>query len=124
MNKTNKKYLIIISLIILIDQFIKYLFPFKTRNYGAAFDILENFRFSLIIVSILSLILFIYLFFNSKENKLGLSLLIAGALSNLIDRIFLGYVIDYLPFFGLFTFNLGDFANVLGVIILIYNLWR
>jgi signal peptidase II len=114
-----KKYAYLTFFIVLTDAALKFLLPNKTRNYGAAFDILENYRISLIIVSLLALILFIYLFFKSQENKLGLSLLIAGTLSNLLDRLFLGYVVDFIPFFGLFTFNLGDLSNVLGVIILI-----
>ena len=117
-----KKYAFLIFSIVIIDSVLKFLLP-KTKNYGAAFDILENYTISLIIISLLALAMFIYLFFNNKENRLGLSFLIAGTLSNLVDRLFLGYVVDYIPFFGLFTFNLGDFANVLGVILIILKLW-
>jgi len=114
-----KKYFLIAIFIVLIDQFLKYFFPYKVKNYGASFNLLENYKLILISISILAIILFLFLFFKTKENKLGLSFLISGTFSNLIDRIFLGYVIDYIPFFNLFTFNLADLSNTIGVLILI-----
>ena len=53
-----------------------------------------------------------------------MSLLISGTTSNLIDRLFLGYVIDYIPFLYLFTFNLADLVNSIGIILLITKLWK
>jgi len=122
MNK--RKYLLLIALIIGIDQFMKYILPFKVRNYGASFDILENQNILLISISLIAFLLFLYLFLRTKENKFALSLLIAGTISNLTDRIVLGYIVDYIPLPYLFTFNLADMANFIGVLILIKTLWK
>jgi lipoprotein signal peptidase len=124
MNKINKKYLAIIIFIITIDQLFKYFMPFKIRNYGASFDILKDQNILLISISLTALILFLYLFLRTKENKFSLSLLIAGTASNLTDRILLGYIIDYIPLPYLFTFNIADLANFIGVLILIKTLWK
>lgn len=117
-----RKYLFITLLIIILDQILKNLLPYKIKNYGAAFNLLENYSIFLILISFLALVLFVYLFFKTKYNELAFALLISGTISNLIDRLFWGYVIDYIPFFGLFTFNLADLANTIGVILLLKNL--
>lgn len=75
-------------------------------------------------------ILLIYIIRNSsKLNKIisiALSLVLAGGISNLIDRLFRGYVIDYIDINNLFKFpifNIADIFVVLGIaIIIIYIL--
>jgi len=97
------------------------------RNRGAAFGILKNQIDLFIITSIVAIIL-IYL--NLRENKhrklytVSLSLILAGALGNLIDRLFLGYVIDFLDFLIWPVFNLADSAITIGVILLGYSILR
>ncbi|MBI2672416.1 signal peptidase II [Candidatus Woesearchaeota archaeon] len=122
MNK--RKYLLLTAFIIAIDQIFKYFMPFKVRNYGASFDILKNQNILLVLISLIALLLFLYLFLKTKENKLALSLLIGGTASNLADRILLGYIVDYIPLPYLFTFNIADLANFIGVLILIKTLWK
>ena len=55
-------------------------------------------------------------------------LLFGGILGNLIDRIFRGFVIDYLDFtffnYHFPVFNLADICIVLGVIIVIFTVWK
>ncbi len=118
-----KKELIIIFLIILIDQFLKRSLNHILRNYGASFNILEGYKLILIIISLIALIIFIYLFIKEKD-KIPFSLLIAGTTSNLIDRLLLGYVVDYINLFNLFNFNLADLSNTIGIIILILKTWK
>lgn len=142
-----KKYIIIsllITLLILIDQGIK-LLVLKTivnnpviiinnflkfiyvKNTGAAFGFLGN---NTNILVILTVMLLYYLIneirrnIDSKVSVLSLSLIISGAIGNLIDRIFRGYVIDYISF-TLFkremaVFNLADTFITIGVILLMY----
>ena len=58
--------------------------------------------------------------FDDKA-KLGLSLILAGGIGNVIDRIFRGYVIDYIDISKLFNypvFNFADICIVVGVILI------
>lgn len=45
----------------------------------------------------------------------GEALVLAGGISNLVDRILWGQVVDYIPFFGWSVFNVADGLLVLGV---------
>ena len=60
---------------------------------------------------------------SSKENslgKIGILLVISGAIGNLIDRVRLGFVVDYLDFHIIwsYVFNLADCFVVVGTILL------
>lgn len=97
----------------------------KVYNYGASWNILSGFRWLLIIVSIIVLIILFYYenkFKINKRNILAFSLLYSGIIGNLLDRIFNGYVIDFLDFilFGYDypVFNFADICIVLGIILL------
>lgn len=99
------------------------------QNHGAAFSILGGHTWLLIILAIILLIIFIYLIVAKKaqsfSNMLALSLIIAGGVGNLIDRIFRGgAVVDYIdltfwPLDGFAIFNLADCMVVIGTVILI-----
>jgi signal peptidase II len=60
----------------------------------------------------------------NRLDALGLSLVLGGALGNLVDRVRLGYVIDYADLhFGAFrpflVFNIADAAITIGVLVLL-----
>ncbi|MFW5979847.1 MAG: signal peptidase II [Bacillota bacterium] len=98
------------------------------QNTGAAFGILKG-KLGFFIVLTLSIIVAIWLYriFFLKENlwfDISLGLIIGGAIGNLIDRIRLGYVIDYIDFQIWPVFNLADTAIVIGAGFLIYYLWK
>ena len=61
-------------------------------------------------------------------SRLSLSLIIGGAVGNILDRLFRGYVIDFLDFYvGNFHwpfFNLADSCITVGVILLLFDLLR
>ena len=97
------------------------------QNTGAAWSILDGNRLFLIITSILALIV-IYLFFIKKQELKKIEhviygILIGGILGNLFDRIFRGFVVDYLSFniFGypFPIFNLADIFIVCSVFIIL-----
>lgn len=97
------------------------------ENYGAAWSIFSNRGEFLIIVSLLALfviIRYMYSFRKNKRNNLAFGFIIGGIFGNLIDRIFLGYVRDFLSFriFGYDypVFNFADVFIVLGVFLLIF----
>ncbi|MFH1210084.1 MAG: signal peptidase II [archaeon] len=115
--------IILIIVLILLDQLTKH-FLTTTINYGAAFSILQNQRIFLIIISIIVLGFCIYYFIKDKDKKqrIALSLIISGTSSNLIDRIFLGYVRDFIDLKIWPVFNVADSLNCIGVLLLIYFL--
>jgi len=89
------------------------------RNTGAAFGILAKYPYLLAIISIL-VIIAIVIFQKAIEEQgrmsmYGYSLVMGGALGNLIDRIYYGSVIDFLDFRIWPVFNLADTFICIGV---------
>ena len=92
------------------------------RNTGGAFGIMRNSTNLFIVISVIVIIFIIYFLFEEK-NKDALilvfsALVLGGALSNLIDRIRLGYVIDFLDFLVWPVFNIADAAISVGMVML------
>jgi len=94
------------------------------RNAGAAWGILQNRRYIFITLTTIFSLIMIYILFKSKDKllKLALSLVLGGAVGNLIDRVIKGSVADFLDFyFGAYhfpTFNIADSFIVIGTIVL------
>ena len=97
------------------------------KNQGIAFGFLVNQR---VLVFLLVIIIFVLLLaiYHAHQNKVlplvaGWGLIITGAISNLIDRLKFGFVVDYIDVSFFTVFNLADAAITFGVvIILIFNL--
>ena len=90
----------IIIFCVLLEFFARNFFDLKTSyNPGVAFGlVISSPGFTLWLSIIALIIIFVILFFTKKKfMRLGLSLMAGGALSNLLERIFLGYVIDWVP---------------------------
>jgi signal peptidase II len=97
-------------------------------NTGAAFGLFRNGSLFFVIVAVVVSVV-IVLYYRHLEDgqwlvRLSLGLQLAGALGNLIDRIRVGYVIDFLDFRVWPVFNLADASIVCGVILLAYLLLR
>lgn len=101
------------------------------ENTGSAFSMFANQSWGIYFLSVVSVIMGLGIFIlmiialknNMKLIALAFCLLSSGAIGNLIDRISLRYVIDFLRFdFGSYTFpifNIADICAVLGTILLI-----
>ena len=97
-------------------------------NSGAAFGILQNKKtFFIIITSIVVISISFFLFKNShnlnKLMKVSLVMLIGGAIGNLIDRIRLSYVIDFISIklgksYDFPVFNIADMFIVIGTFLI------
>ncbi len=103
----------------------------KVYNTGASWNILANSRFVLIIISIVFLIFLIIYQKNFKDNlrnTFAFSLVYGGIIGNLINRLFNGYVIDFLDFiiFGYDypVFNLADICIILGMLLLVIAIFK
>jgi signal peptidase II len=97
-------------------------------NTGAAFGLFQNgslvFAIVAIVVSVVIVMYYRHLPDGQWLVRLSLGLQLAGALGNLIDRVRVGQVIDFLDFQVWPVFNLADASIVCGVILLAYLLLR
>ena len=87
------------------------------KNNGAAFSILSGNVIFLVIITLLALLLIYFIFLKkkniSKFETICYGMLLGGIIGNLIDRIRLGYVIDYLDFnFGSYNYPVFNFADI------------
>jgi signal peptidase II len=101
----------------------KVLYLTLVHNRGAAFGILKNqVPFFIFTSSIAIILIIVSLKRNKRIYNISLSLILAGALGNLTDRLFLGYVVDFIDFRIWPVFNLADSAITIGAILLGYSL--
>lgn len=98
------------------------------RNPGAAFGVFayQTTFFILMTVLVIMFILVAYRRVPSGRRlvKLSMALIVGGALGNLIDRMRYGLVVDFLDFRIWPVFNLADSAIVIGVSLLLLDIWR
>lgn len=102
-----------------------------TYNHGVTFGMLKaysNLQFYILSGAIIAVIFLVFVWWLKSENYWQLyatTLIIAGALGNLCDRIRLRAVVDFLDFhingWHWYAFNIADSAIVCGVIVLIFE---
>lgn len=130
-------YFLIAGILVLSDQLIKWLVTSQLtlnqsvpvlqdifhityiQNNGAAFSILQGKQPFLIGITMVFIIVLLVLIWRNKKNGhwsflVSLTLITAGGIGNLIDRIFLGSVVDFLDFRFFPIFNLADICVVCG----------
>ena len=94
------------------------------ENTGAAFGMLQGNTWFLILTSVLVSAAVAYLIWKAKPGnryaKLSLALILGGAMGNLVDRVLLGYVVDFLDFRIWPVFNIADSCVVAGAVLLGY----
>lgn len=150
-----KKYLsiTIITFVFIIDMFSKYLITkyiqlhdtktifsmlnlFHVHNYGAIFSLFYNengwqrWLLSIISCFIISRIIKVIkqLKIHEKNKIIALSLIIGGAIGNLIDRVYYGFIIDFIDLhinnWHFATFNIADCSIFFGIIIFLKNYYK
>jgi len=88
-----------------------------SKNIGASFGILQGKTTFLIWFSVLVLIGIVWYLRKTPAKMVPFVALIAGgAVSNLIDRVNMGYVVDYVNFWYIPTFNVADLAIIIGTV--------
>ena len=141
--KNNKlKCMIIVLIFAIIDQVLKHIIekniqilPIEimknlltiqyVQNFGIAFGLGIERKILLITVNLIIIIgIAVYLFHKidviSSKNNFFLSIIIAGGIGNLIDRICRGYVVDYIDIIPKLNFPVFNFADIIIVIGIIY----
>ena len=145
--KDKLKYTAVIIILFLIDRLFKVLVVnylkgtvtlipnllslVYVKNIGAAFSLMEGKTTLLAILSLLAFLV-IYKELITKNNthltNLSYILILGGILGNFYDRLVLSYVIDYISvIIGNYYFPIFNFADmliVIGVLLLIYELWK
>lgn len=116
-------------LIFSVDQVLKFYalkgnWPLLKNHDSFAFGLLPSYGFIPIILY--SLGSYFLLRRMTKTHKILdtfiASFFVAGSLSNSVDRIFRGYVVDYIPFGNLTMFNLGDVSIIASLSLLSYDI--
>ena len=136
---------IVATLIFFADFFVKSQlrsqFPFRSTpviknifhitlvfNRGAAFGIFQKSSTFLIYAGIAFILIFFILIKKEKEKSrlflISSGLIIGGAFSNLWDRLYLGYVVDYLDFRIWPVFNISDACITIGAGLLLWESYR
>ena len=147
-NKINFSLLILSIFLLIVDQSTKAIIvnrfdlyesipiiPFFNLtfvvNYGFAFGFLNSPSLNQIIVSIVIfsiIIYFLYLLIKTQDYifKMCLVLIMSGAIGNFIDRIYRGYVVDFIDIYVFNyhwpAFNIADSCISVGFVILIFNI--
>lgn len=97
-------------------------------NKGAAFGILKGATSFLIYTGVIFLLVFFFAAINERRKSsiflISCGLIIGGAFSNLYDRVFLGFVVDYIDVRVWPVFNLSDSAISIGAFLLLLNEFR
>ena len=137
--------LLIVFFVLSLDQISKFLISAKLQleqtlslikgivgltlvhNRGAAFGIFRNQTYLFIIAAIAAIVLIYFGIKNNRGNKsyvICLSLILGGALGNLIDRLRFGYVVDFINFYVWPVFNLADSSITIGAIFLAWIIFK
>jgi len=101
------------------------------HNTGIAFGMFKNHGIVFIIIPVIMIGLLIYNFYHYKHNNeklsrlyvVAVSLILAGAIGNLIDRILYGYVIDFIDLRIWPVFNIADSAITVGACLLLWRIY-
>jgi len=117
------------ELVVVIDGFFNLV---NWRNTGAAWGMLQGFNWVLAIVSVVTIVALYFfrqaLHLDHKVGRVALGLIAGGIVGNLIDRVRVGAVIDFLDFhfrgYHWPAFNVADSAICTGVALYIFISWR
>lgn len=151
MNSSQKSYLFLGSVagfIVILDQITKalvrtyipindywphgswlasYMRLFHTQNTGVAFGMLQgtNIIFAILAVIVSGAIVYYYPRVTKDDwtLRVALSMQLAGALGNLVDRVVFGQVTDFISVGNFAVFNVADSSITVGVAILILGVW-
>ena len=102
------------------------------HNTGIAFGFFKNQGIVFIVIPIIAVFLLIFNLYYYRQNNevlsrvyiVAFSLILGGAIGNLIDRIVYGHVIDFIDFRVWPVFNIADSAITIGAIMIAFKCFR
>ena len=121
---SNTKILALFTLLVILADELSKIIAQKSLAVSCNRGIAFGFGTEGKVMSIIALILVLWFLVNTKENvrKVGLTLIFAGGLANLVDRMVSGCVRDFISIWIFPRFNLSDIAITFGVVITLYAL--
>jgi signal peptidase II len=97
------------------------------RNTGAAFGMFQELSIVFTVLAIIVSIAIVYYYPRIPSTdwplRLALGLQLGGAIGNLIDRLFIGHVTDFISLFNFAVFNIADASISVGVAVLVIGVW-
>ncbi len=106
----------------------KFLYITVVHNKGAAFGLFKRGTNAFVFITTAAILFIVYYLPRLKKEaifgRLGLAFILGGAVSNLIDRVRLGYVVDYLDLRFWPVFNIADAAITVGAVLFTIELLR
>lgn len=97
------------------------------KNTGAAFGMFQNFGDIFSIFSVVISVFVIYYFRQIPVEdwliRLSMSMLLGGAVGNLVSRLTQGYVTDFISIGNFPVFNIADASISVGVVVLFFGMW-
>ncbi len=140
MVRFHKLFVWISVLMVFLDQLLKWLFLHVgiggdfgflrfhlVKNTGAGFGILQGHTGWLALISFLVAVVLLWSYKEIPQEKLvqiWYALFFGGVVGNLIDRTFLGFVVDFIDFGWWPAFNIADMGIVVGAIGLVVYFWK
>ena len=94
------------------------------HNYGAAWGMFSEHRWVFLIITAAALMIMPIILYRYRKLHFlfgfSLSMILAGAIGNMIDRVFLGYVVDFIEavFIDFPIFNVADICVVVGAVLM------
>lgn len=96
------------------------------ENKGAAFGMMSGHRWVFILFSVVIILVLAYAIYRFRNYhviaRISFGLLLGGGIGNMIDRLFLGYVVDFIDFYPVpawkWVFNIADCGVTAGCVLL------
>lgn len=128
------KSIIFILVLVVLDQLAKfyffgkniYFFKYLSFNFvantGVSFGLFSGYNLLFVLFSLVVIGFILYIYKKERRFSLALNFILAGAVGNLVDRLFRGYVVDFVDLGFWPVFNLADVFIIIGGLILVYYL--
>ena len=131
-----KKFFLIVAIVFLLDRLTKTIFQkisldfgflkiHLIKNTGGFWGSFQGFNLMFILITFFILLgVFFFLrriLASPSIISFAFALIFGGGLGNLIDRIFLGYVIDFIDFGFWPAFNIADSAISIAIVLILYH---